>query len=137
MIQVVEDEALIALGLIGLLEEQGHTVNGPAASYTQAIAQAEAAPPHLAFVDLNLLDGPMGVRVARELANRFGTLVVVVSATPEGVEEGVGGVFRVIRKPYRDQSILETVERASIQRRQDEARAARLQASPSDAIKRN
>ena len=136
-IEVVEDEALVALNLIILLEDLGHIVLGPAATSTQALTLAEATPPDLAFVDLNLVDGPTGVRVARDLAERFGTLVVVVSATPDGVREGENGVFRVITKPYRDQFIIEAVERAAARKKGSEARAEREGTPQAHAVKGN
>jgi FixJ family two-component response regulator len=57
------------------------------------------------------VDGPTGGRVARDLSRRFGTLVTVVSATPEGVREGEG-IVRIVRKPYSDQCIQAAIEHA-------------------------
>ena len=113
---IVEDEALIALNLITLLEDLGHHVHGPAATSAQALALASATRPDLAFIDMNLLDGVSGAEVARQLAQNPQTTVVVLSATPEGIQEGKDGIFRVIRKPYRDQAILEVVTRALARR---------------------
>ena len=110
-ILVVEDEALIALNLVSLLEDLGHFVVGPAASAAQALALAERTPPDLAFVDINLVDGPTGAGVARDHSGRFGTLVTVVSATPGGLREGAD-IVRIIRKPYSDQLIQEAIEHA-------------------------
>lgn len=115
---VVEDEALIALNLVCLLEDQGHRVLGPAATSAQALALADGDPVDLAFVDLNLLDGATGASVAIALGARPETTVVVVSATPDGVTEGKDGIFRVLKKPYADQAILEVLARAMGQRAQ-------------------
>jgi DNA-binding NtrC family response regulator len=109
---IVEDEALIALNLITLLEDLGHHVHGPAATSAQALALAAASRPDLAFIDMNLFDGATGADLAHQLARNPLTTVVVLSATPDGVQEGTDGIFRVIRKPYRDQAILEVVTRA-------------------------
>lgn len=63
--------------------------------------------------------------------------VAVVSATPEGVVEGQRGIFRVIRKPYRDQVILEVVGRALAWREHRAARSRDEAIEPSYAIARD
>jgi two-component system, response regulator PdtaR len=44
-ILVVEDEALIALELIGSLKCEGHEVVGPATTLAEALALCETGPP--------------------------------------------------------------------------------------------
>lgn len=134
---VVEDEALIAINLIGLLEDHGHQVYGPAANAAQALAIAGRVDLDLAFVDLKLLDGLTGASVAHALAENQDMTVAVFSATPEGVTEGQRGIFRVIRKPYRDQVILEVVSRALARREHRAIRCLDEAIEPSHAVARD
>lgn len=51
---VVEDEFLIAMDVKMILEENGHTVLGPAASVESALNLLKDARPDVALLDLNL-----------------------------------------------------------------------------------
>lgn len=78
LILVVEDEALIALELTLLLEDNGHRVLGPAATVEAALALLGDARPDAAILDVNL--GPHAVTpVARALHAR-GVPFVLASA---------------------------------------------------------
>ena len=56
-ILVVEDEALIALDLAGLLEERGATVLGPASSVAEALSLIAASKIDCAVIDVSLGGG--------------------------------------------------------------------------------
>jgi two-component system, response regulator PdtaR len=101
---VVEDEALIALNAEAILQEAGFTVTGIAATYAQARALADALPPDVAVVDLNLLDGRTGLRVAEHVHGMHGAMVVIATGNPEGIEAG-GAIRAVLRKPYDDAAL--------------------------------
>ena len=53
---IVEDEAMIALGLSFAAEDAGATVVGPAASTTEALALLAECTVDAAILDVNLLD---------------------------------------------------------------------------------
>jgi DNA-binding NarL/FixJ family response regulator len=110
---VVEDEALIAFNLEGLLEELGYTVIGPVASAHQAYQQISTNPPELAVIDLNLTDGRTGLELAHHLASVSRTVVVVATANPEDAKVG-DLVFAILRKPYTDRALEDTMRRAAI-----------------------
>ena len=109
---LVEDEAMVALNLEALVEDLGHTVTGVAASREQALDLAGCAPPQVAVVDVNLLDGRTGPQIADRLAAAFGTVVVIATGNPEGIVSG-GAVFAVLRKPYTDEALAEIIRRAA------------------------
>ncbi len=105
-ILVAEDEALIAMMLTSSLEDAGHEVLGPAATLTEALALSEAAPPHLALLDIDLRDGSSGVNVARALFRRWRVPSIFVSAQsvePRAVRDVAIGQ---IRKPYEPETVL-------------------------------
>lgn len=97
---VVEDEPCIAMDLAELAVTLGFEVAGPAVSSQSALMVAADQPPDIAIVDVNLTDGPTGAFVAAQLATKFGTEVLMITANPELVQQGVGGIAAVIAKPY-------------------------------------
>jgi two-component system, response regulator PdtaR len=62
-IAIVEDEALLAMDMEATLEEAGHVVVGIADSYETALSLLTKLP-DLALLDINLYDGPSGLRIA-------------------------------------------------------------------------
>ena len=100
---IVEDEIFVALDLERILVDAGYVVGGIAADRAAAM---EAAPGcDLAFVDVNLRDGPTGPAIARDIAQRFGAKVVFVTANPAQIDDP-DGALGYIRKPFRDEAIV-------------------------------
>jgi CheY-like chemotaxis protein len=54
---VVEDDAIVALGIASMLEDLGCTVLGPWASVAEALTALDDAAPDAALLDLKLADG--------------------------------------------------------------------------------
>ncbi len=101
---IVEDEPLIALNAEAILEEAGFEVTGIAATHAQACALADALPPDLAVVDMNLIDGRRGLAVAQHIHGAHGAMIVMATANPEGIATG-GAIHSVLRKPYSDDAL--------------------------------
>ena len=80
-IMVVEDDALIALDIVGLLEDLGHEVVAEAADATEAWALAEDGRPDIALVDIRLARGVDGGVLARELYDKLGVRSLFVSGS--------------------------------------------------------
>jgi CheY-like chemotaxis protein len=107
---IVEDEIFVALDLERILEDAGYTVTAIAADRKSAL---EAAPDcGIAFVDVNLRDGPTGPDIARRIASEHGVRVVFVTANPGQIGAGRGAVGYV-RKPFSEAAILAAAELAS------------------------
>jgi DNA-binding response OmpR family regulator len=66
---IVEDEALIAMSLEDLFEDQGYRVTGPFSSCADALAALARAAPDIAILDATLKDGSC-LELARELRRR-------------------------------------------------------------------
>lgn len=98
-IMIVEDEALLALEMESELEAAGHEVVGLAAESKTAKGLIGSASPEFAFVDIQLLDGPTGIEVGRELASQ-GVPYVFVSGNLKRVPEDYAGAIGGIEKPY-------------------------------------
>lgn len=111
---VVEDEILVAMEFENLLRDLGHRPIGIAADSRRALELADDA--ELAFVDLNLVDGPTGVELGRVLARR-GVTVVYMTANPEQLGDGVAGTIGVIAKPADNAELRQTIDYAIAVRR--------------------
>jgi DNA-binding response OmpR family regulator len=104
---IVEDEFLVALELEDILTDAGHKVVGIVPDH--AGAQVLAQPPEVALVDLNLRDGPSGPTIARQLAERFGTVIVYVTANPGQIGKPAPTALGVVQKPFSQHAILAAV----------------------------
>ncbi|WP_412066257.1 response regulator [Rhizobium sp. SYY.PMSO] len=105
---IVEDDPLIAIDLEHTIHALGYVTSGIANSFDSAKRLA----PHsdLALVDVNLIDGATGPRIGQFLASEFGISVVMVTANPETVADGIFGVIGVISKPAQPVTIKQVLE---------------------------
>ena len=110
-ILIVEDEIFVAMDIERILVDAGFQVIAIAADSDEAIAAAEAA--DIAFVDLNLRDGPIGPALARALGERYGVRVVYVTANPAQIDVPAENAIACIRKPFDDAAILAAATLAS------------------------
>lgn len=104
---IVEDEFLVALQLEDILVDAGHHVVGIAPDRASVDRLAEA--PEVALVDLNLRDGPSGPRIAQQLAERYGTIIVYVTANPAQIGTPAPNALGVVQKPFSQHAILAAV----------------------------
>ncbi len=109
-ILIVEDEFLVALQLEDMLTDAGYKVVGIVPD--QAAAHMLSERPEVALVDLNLRDGPSGPTIARELAERFGTVIVYVTANPAQIGTPAPTALGVVQKPFSQNTILAAVAMA-------------------------
>jgi len=100
---IVEDEIFVALDLERILTDAGYAVAGIAADRETALAAAGAC--EIAFVDINLRDGPTGPDIARELACKHNVKVVFVTANPTQIGTPANALG-YIRKPFSETAIL-------------------------------
>ncbi|WP_304176053.1 response regulator [Phenylobacterium aquaticum] len=80
-IMVVEDDALIALDMVGLLEELGHEVVAEAADANTAWSRAETSRPDLALVDIRLARNTDGGKLALRLYDQLGIRSLFISGS--------------------------------------------------------
>ena len=106
---VVEDQLLIALHIEEAVLALGHNVVGIAANRRDALAYANDC--DVAFVDVQLQDGPTGPEIGRALAQQ-GIAVVFMTANPEVLADGVPGTLGVIPKPLFDLELIGAIQYA-------------------------
>lgn len=100
-ILIVEDEIIIGMETEAAIEDLGHTSLGIAATEAEALQIAAAQLPDIAFVDVNLADGPTGPRVGAALAER-GVAVVFLTANPRTIAKQVAKAVGVLDKPVAE-----------------------------------
>ncbi len=104
---VVEDEIFVATEIEHVIEEMGLTSVGIA--HDERSAMALAAQADVALVDLNLQDGPSGIRIGATLAQAHGATVLFLTANPSQLGNGVTGALGVLAKPVSDGDLREAL----------------------------
>jgi two-component system, response regulator PdtaR len=82
---VVEDEALIAMELESILEQQGHEVVDAVATEADAIAAPRLTRPDLVLMDVRLARGGDGVATAIRLRQELGIRSIFITAQSDQV----------------------------------------------------
>ena len=108
---IVEDEIFVALDLERILTDAGYRVAAIAADSETALSAAPGC--SIAFVDVNLRDGPTGPEIARKLAEEFGTRIIFVTANPDQISQPPATALGYIRKPFNPADIVAAVALAA------------------------
>lgn len=101
---IVEDEFLVALGLRQTLSNLGYETIGIAPDTAAAQRLADLQPDY-ALVDVNLRDGPTGPHIGKELAQKYGVIVLFVTANPAQLGSGIAGTIGVLSKPVGEDAV--------------------------------
>ena len=115
-ILVVEDEALVALGVSSLIEDMGHEVCGVATSVAEAVELSRSHAPDLVLMDVNLQEGGNGIDAAHQLRAFERPPIVlfltsyVDSDTRRRMQEAEP--FGIVQKPYAEEQLQKTVKEA-------------------------
>lgn len=80
---IIEDEALIARDLEGLVESLGHQVIGVARTRAEANKIAAGKKPGLILADIQLADGSSGLDAVNDLLQSIEVPVIFITAYPE------------------------------------------------------
>lgn len=111
---VVEDEALIAMGIARCLSSLGYAVRGPSATGETAIDLAAAAPPDVVLMDIRLSGRLTGIETAARLRERGLDVPIVfltAYADPAALdgEENIG-TFGYLVKPFEERELHATLQ---------------------------
>ncbi|EYD74340.1 Two-component response regulator [Rubellimicrobium mesophilum DSM 19309] len=109
-ILIVEDEALVALEIEGMLAMAGHEPVGQADDLPSALAAAESEKPDLALVDIQLAQGTSGLDVAAALKERGVPVLFATGNCP--TERGRGLALGCLHKPISDRALAAAIETA-------------------------
>lgn len=111
---IIEDEAIIAMDLEGIVSSMGHSVTGVARTEEGAIKLGGTAVPDLILADIQLADGSSGIdAVNRLLAEHGDRPVIFITAFPERLLTGERPepAF-LISKPYAEDQVRAAVSQA-------------------------
>lgn len=104
---IVEDEALLAMDLEGLVKDAGHRVVGEAASLNELGKLPDTVLPELALIDLQLAENTNGLEVARQVAQRWpDARIVFVTANPLKIPPDFCGADGLVSKPFSSNGML-------------------------------
>lgn len=106
-VMIIEDEAIIAMDLKGLVQVMGHEVTGIARTHTAAVELAQETQPDLILADIQLADGSSGIDAVAEILPQLGAVpVIFITAFPERLLTGEKHepAF-LISKPYTEDQV--------------------------------
>lgn len=113
-IMIIEDEAVIAMDLEGIVMDMGHRVTGVARTEQAAVDLSEKERPDLILSDIQLADESSGVDAVNRIIDRDGDIpVIFITAFPERLLTGEGPepAF-LISKPYTEDQVRSAVSQA-------------------------
>lgn len=111
-ILIVDDEAIIRMGLRVMLEELGYRVVGEAGEGARALDLARKLAPDLVFLDIKM-PGPDGLTVAETLARTHKIPVIMLTAYGDRAlvdRARRAGVMGYVMKPIRESDLLPAIE---------------------------
>ena len=111
---IIEDEAIIAMDIEGIVASMGHAVTGIARTRTRAVELGRRERPDLILADIQLADDSSGIDAVNELLQTFpSTPVIFITAFPERLLTGdrPEPAF-LISKPYTEEQVRSSVSQA-------------------------
>ncbi|MGN6155442.1 MAG: response regulator [Sphingomicrobium sp.] len=109
-ILIVEDEALVAMEIEGMLGLAGHEAVAHADDLQSALNAVEAGTPDLALVDIHLGRGNSGLDVAAALKERGVPVLFATGNCP--MERGRDLALGCLHKPFTDNMLLNAIRAA-------------------------
>ena len=108
---VVEDDAIIAAWLVGMLRDHRYRVAGPARSGDEALRLFAEAHPSVALLDVNLKGTLYGTTVGAELAQR-GVGIIYLTGHVEQAVDCRDHAVDILGKPASGEMVLNAIARA-------------------------
>lgn len=114
-IVIVEDEAVIALDMQDILEQQGYRVVAVVSTAGAALAAITRHQPDLVLLDIHLADGSSGITVAEEVYTRWQIPVIFLTAHSDDAtisRAQATAPYHYLLKPFNEREIGIAVELA-------------------------
>ncbi|MEZ5818254.1 MAG: response regulator [Hyphomicrobiaceae bacterium] len=110
---IIEDEALIAMDIEGIVTDMGHEVIGIARTRADAGALASQKKPGLVLADVQLADGSSGIDAVNDILQSINVPVIFITAYPERLLTGERAepTF-LISKPFRSEMVKAVISQA-------------------------
>lgn len=113
-VMIIEDEAMIAMDIEGIVLAMGHRVTGIARTHQAAVALGKEQRPDLILADIRLADDSSGIDAVHDLLAALGDIpVIFITAYPDLLLTGnrPEPAF-LIGKPYTDEQVRSAVSQA-------------------------
>jgi len=123
-ILIVEDEAIVALGIRTALEDMNYEVVSVVDTGEEALEQIEAKKPDLVLMDIQLASVMDGVETARKIRQRFGIPLIYLTANSNDTtfqQAKTSAPSAFISKPYKKAELSKAIDLALDQYRRTEA----------------
>jgi len=128
---VADDALFIRVLLRAILTEHGHTVVGEASTGREAVSMFSLFRPDVVLMDITM-PGQDGLAAMEEILAASPKAAVIICSALQfkrtAIEAIARGAYDFITKPFRPDAILQTVERAMLQKRRRSSSAARSSA---------
>jgi CheY-like chemotaxis protein len=114
-ILVVEDEAIIALDIQGILKRMGFVESEVVCSGEESIRKVAARRPHLVLMDIKLKGTLDGIQAAKQIFYQYNVPVVYITAFgDEKTLKRANGTarFGYITKPFEETALQSTIKDA-------------------------
>lgn len=111
---IIEDEAIIAMDLEGIVSDLGHVVTGVAHTASKAVELGQSDVPDLILADIHLADNSSGIDAVNDLLSALGDRpVIFITAYPERLLTGrrPEPAF-LITKPFSEDQVRTAVSQA-------------------------
>ena len=110
---LVEDDPLVGMATLGLLEDLGYDVLGPAADSAEAVSLANGERPDLLVTDINLRRHGDGLALAADLHDRLGLYSLFLSGdAPQAPILALKYTAGYLQKPYNRAKLGDAVQAA-------------------------
>ena len=113
-VMVIEDEAIIAMDIVDIVTQIGHSVTGVARTRRDAVALASREKPDLILADIQLADNSSGIDAVNDILAKFDDIpVIFITAFPERLLTGdkPEPAF-LITKPFSEEQVRSAVSQA-------------------------
>lgn len=112
-VMIIEDEAIIAIDLEGIITDLGHAVTGVARTRDASVNLAGRTTPDLILSDIQLADNSSGIDAIDDIMKDLTVPVIFITAFPERLLSGEKHepAF-LISKPYTEEQVRVAVSQA-------------------------
>lgn len=110
---IIEDEPIIAADIEELVSSLGHTIDGIAATHTDAVALADERKPGIVLADVQLADGSSGIDAVEDILAKYDVPVIFITAFPERLLTGdKPEPAYLISKPFKPSNVKAAISQA-------------------------
>ena len=110
---IIEDEPIIAADIEELVSDLGHTVDGVAATRTDAVKMAADKKPGIVLADVQLADGSSGIDAVDDILGEYDVPVIFITAFPERLLTGdKPEPAYLISKPFKPSNVKAAISQA-------------------------